>query len=185
VLSLAREVDILSYLPPILHEIREIVEIANVENSSLESVWQAIEDALNNQFILTANKEGLARYEKMLDLKVPATDSVETRRFRLLTRFNEQPPYTNKVTKKLLDTLLGEGHYDYIRDAANKTLTVKLELTVKGQFDAVVAMLERVTPQNMVLTIEIRYNTHQKLSQFTHSQLSAYTHKQLREDVLI
>lgn len=181
---MAREVDILSYLPPILHEIREIVEIANVENSSLESVWQAIEDALNNQFILTANEEGLARYEKMLEMKVPGTDDVETRRFRLLTRFNEQPPYTNKITKKLLDTLLGEGHYDYIRDAANKTLTVKLELTVKGQFDAVVALLERVTPQNMVLTVELRYNQHITLANFTHQQLSSLTHQQLREEVI-
>lgn len=182
---MAREVDILSYFPSVLHEIREIIEIANVENPSLESVWQAIEDALNNQFILTANEEGLDRYEKMLSIKVPGTDDAETRRFRLLTRFNEQPPYTNKVVRQLLDNLLGEGRYDYIRDTANKTLTVKIELTVKGRFDAVVALLERVTPQNMVLTIELRYNTHQKLSQFTHSQLASFTHKQLREDVLI
>lgn len=182
---MAREVDILSYFPSVLHEIREIIEIANIENPSLESVWQAIEDALNNQFILTANEEGLARYEKMLGIKVPGTDSDETRRFRVLTRYNEQAPYTYKVVRMLLDSLLGEGRYDFIRDTSNKTITVKLELTVKGQFDAVVAMLERVTPQNIVLTIELRYNTHQKLSQFTHSQLASFTHKQLREDVLI
>lgn len=181
---MAREVDILSYFPPVLHEIREIIEIANVENPSLESVWQAIEDALNNQFILTANEEGLARYEKMLDLKVPATDDAETRRFRLLTCFNEQPPYTNKVIKRLLDSLLGEGHYEYNRDTANKKITVKLELTVKWQFDAVFFMLERITPQNMIITVGLRYNQHYKLERYKYSELTAFTHEFLRSEVL-
>lgn len=183
-LLLAREVDILSYLPPVLHEVKEIVEIANAEKKPLEGTWQAIEDSLNNQFILTANEKGLARQEKMLKINVPATDTIETRRFRLLTRYQEQAPYTNTVVKQLLDSLLGEGQYVLTRDVATKTLSVKIELTVKGQFDAVVIMLERITPQNMILTVELRYNQNSKLSQFTHAQLSAYTHKQLREDVI-
>lgn len=179
-----REVDILSYLPPVLHGIKELVEIANVENKLLEATWQAIEDSFNNRFILSATEEGLARREKMLKIKVPATDSIETRRFRLLTRYQEQAPYTYRVLKQLLDSLLGEGQYEMNRDAASKTLTVKIELTVKGQFDAVVVMLERITPQNMVLTVELRYNQYSKLTQYTHDQLSAFTHRHLREEVM-
>lgn len=71
--------------------------------------------------------------------------------------------------------------YVLTRDVANKTLFVKIELTVKGQFDAVVVMLERITPQNMVLDIELRYNQHSKLAQYTHAQLAVYSHEQLRE----
>ncbi|WP_400194603.1 putative phage tail protein [Lysinibacillus telephonicus] len=183
-LSLAREVNLLSYIPPVLHEIKEIVEIANVEKKPIEGTWQAIEDSLNNQFIVTANEEGVSRYERMLKMNVPATDTLETRRFRLLTRFQEQAPYTKTVLKQLLDTLLGEDHYTLNRDTANKTLSVKIELTVKGQFDAVFLLLERITPQNMILTVELRYNQHSKLAQYTHAQLSIYTHKSLREDVI-
>ncbi|MEH7522023.1 putative phage tail protein [Bacillus sp. JJ1503] len=179
-----REVDILSYLPPVLHEIKELVEIANVENKLLEATWQAIEDSFNNRFIMLATEEGLARREKMLKIKVPATDSIETRRFRLLTRYQEQAPYTNRVLKQLLDSLLGEGQYELKRDVAAKTINVKIELTVKGQFDAVVVMLERITPQNMILTVELRFNQNSKLANYTHAQLAAFTHRHLREEVL-
>ncbi|BDH60154.1 hypothetical protein MTP04_02840 [Lysinibacillus sp. PLM2] len=181
---MAREANLLNYLPPVLHEVKEIVEIANVEKQPIERTWQAIEDSFNNSFILTATEEGLSRREKSLNIKVPATDTIETRRFRLLTRYQEQAPYTKTVLDQLLDSLLGEGRYELIRDAAAKRITVKLELTVKGQFDAVYIMLERITPQNMILTVELRYNQHSKLAQFTHTQLAAFTHKQLREDVI-
>ena len=181
---MVREVDVISYLPPILHEIKEIVAIANVENPVLEALWQQIEDTLNNQFVITANKNGADRYEKMLKLNVPATDTIETRRFRILTRYQEQVPYTFKALKQLLDSLLGEGQYDLKRDVEAKTLSVKIELTVKGMFDAVVVMLERITPQNMELTVQLRYNQHSTLARYTHAQLAVFTHKQIREEVM-
>lgn len=181
---MVREVDVIGYLPPILHEIKEIVEIANVENPVLESLWQQIEDTLNNQFVVTTNELGAKRYEKMLKLKVPETDTIETRIFRILTRYQEQAPYSYKVLIQLLDSLLGEGQYELKRDVAAKILSVKIELTVKGMFDAVVVMLERITPQNMVLTVQLRYNQHRTLASFTHAQLAAFTHKQLREDMM-
>ncbi|MFJ3389960.1 putative phage tail protein [Lysinibacillus sp. NPDC086135] len=181
---MARDIDIIGYLPPILHEIKEIIAITNVENPVLESLWQQIEDTLNNQFVVTANEQGAERYEKMLKLKVPATDTIETRRFRILTRYQEQAPYSFRVLKQLLDSLLGVGQYELKRDVAAKTLSVKIELTVKGMFDAVVVMLERITPQNMVLTVQLRYNQHSTLVRFTHAQLAAFTHEQLREVVM-
>lgn len=51
-------------------------------------------------------------------------------------------------------------------------------------FDAVVIMLERITPQNMILTVELRYNQHALLKKYTHAQLKAFTHKQIREEVM-
>ncbi len=183
-LSLAREVNILSYLPPVLHEIKELVELANVENPTLEDLWQRIEDALNNQFVVTSNIEGASRYEKMLRLKVPATDTLETRQFRILTRYQEQAPYTYPVLKRLLDGLLGVGQYELTRNVAEKWIKVKLELTVKRQFEAVEIMLERITPQNMLLTVELRYNQHSLLRNLTHGQMRTYTHYKLRNEVL-
>ncbi|MFY0520931.1 putative phage tail protein [Lysinibacillus sp. UGB7] len=181
---MAREVDIIGYLPTTLHEIKEIIATATVEKPVLEALWQEIENTLNNQFVITINETGASRYEKMLKLNVPATDSIETRKFRILTRYQEQAPYTYRVLKQLLDSLLGEGQYELKRDVAAKTLSVKIELTVKGMFDAVVVMLERITPQNMALTVQLRYNQHSTLKRYTHAQLAAFTHQQLREEVM-
>lgn len=181
---MAKEVDILSYLPPVLYEIKELIEIANIENPVLSSLWEEIESYLNDLFVATASERGIARYEKMLKLNVPATDSLETRRFRVLTRYQEQAPYSFKVLKQTLDSLLGEGRYKLERNVSTKVLTVKIELTAKGMFDSVIFMLERITPQNMILKVELRYNQHSWISRYTHAQLSQFTHEQLRNEVL-
>lgn len=180
---MAREIDILSYLPSILHEIKELIEIADVEKPVLEALWQEIDNTLNNQFVITANSDGANRFEKMLKLQAGESESIETRRFRILTRYQEQAPYSYKVLKQLLDSLLGEGQYTLERNVAEKWLRVRMELTVKRQFEAVEILLERITPQNMVLTIELRYNQHSLLKKYTHAQLAAFTHQQIREDV--
>lgn len=181
---MAREVDILSYLPPILHEIKELQRIASLENPSLERVWELTESLLNNQFILTLDERGASRYEKILGLVAGESESLETRRFRILSRYQEQAPYSYPVLKQLLDSLLGEGKYELTRSTSEKWVRVKLELTVSRQFEIVEVLLERVTPQNMLLYVEVRYNQHSTLARFTHAQLAAYTHKQLREEVL-
>ena len=69
-------------------------------------------------------------------------------------------------------------------NVADKTLKVKIELTVKGMFQAVEEMLERITPQNMVLTVELRFNQHSLLTKYTHAELAVFTHEQLRNEVL-
>lgn len=176
--------DVLSYLPPIFHEIKEMIEIAKAENPLLEALWQEIENALLDQFLLSATERGIKRNEDMLHIVSMATESLKTRRFRLLTRFNEQVPYTRPVLRNLLNTLLGENGYELTINAADKTLKVKIELTVKGMFEAVEQMLERITPQNMVITVELRYNQYSLLAKYTHAQLAAFTHEQLRNEVL-
>lgn len=181
---MVKGVDGLSYLPPIFHEIKDMIEIAKVENPLLKDLWQEIENALLDQFLMSATERGIKRNEDMLHIVSMATESLETRRFRLLTRFNEQVPYTRPVLRNLLNTLLGENGYELTINTADKTLKVKIELTVRGMFQAVEEMLERIVPQNMVLTIELRYNQYIALSDYTHAQLTAFTHNQLREEVL-
>lgn len=181
---MARDVDILSYLPPILHEIKELQKIAELENPTLEQVWQSIEDALNNQFVVSANEDGLGRYEKMFNLVAGESETVETRRFRVMSKYQERLPFTWRILKNTLDTLLGEGNYELSRSVEEKWVKVKLELMVKKQFEVVEIMLERVTPQNMVLIVELRYNQHKTLVSFRHSELARYRHIDIREEVI-
>lgn len=181
---MAREVDILRYLPPILHEIKELQKISELENPTLEQVWQMVEDALNNQFVVSAKEDGLTRYEKMFKLVAGESEDIETRRFRVMSRYQERLPFSWLVVENSLDTLLGKGNYELTRSTSEKWIRVRLELTVQRQFEVVEMMLERVTPQNVILYVEIRYNQHSMLMNYTHQQLSAYTHQQLREEVI-
>lgn len=179
-----RKVEILNYLPPILIEIRELKAIAGVENPILESLWRKIAATLNNQFILTADEEGINRYEKMLGLQVSDSDTLETRIFRVLARYQEQAPYTYRTLKLILDSLLGEENYTMELNAAEKWLAVKIELTVKRQFEAVEETLERMVPQNMILTVELRFNQWSKIKQKTWGELLSKTWREVKEEVL-
>lgn len=181
---MVKEVDILSYLPPVLHEVKEIVEIANVENPVIEALWQEIENTLNNQFVVTANEAGASRYERMLQLLAGETEEIETRRFRILSRYQEQAPYSYIALKRMLDTLLGEGKYAMDRNVAEKWLKVKLELTVKRQFEAVEVLLERVTPQDMLLSVTLRYNQWGTVKVKTWGELKNRTWREVKEEVI-
>lgn len=182
--SLAKEVDILRYLPPILQEVAEFQAIANVENPILSALYQEIEAALNDQFIETASERGIARYESMLRITPFANDTLETRRFRVASKWIARLPYTRRILVERLNATLGEGRYELDIDKDTKTVTVKIELSVKRQFDVVSEMLEEMLPQNMVLIVKLRYNQHLTLAQFTHEHLSSYTHAGLREEVV-
>lgn len=183
-MSLAREVDILNYLPAILHEIKELQTVAEMENPTLEKVWDFVESALNNQFVLLADERGIARHEKILSIKAGATEDVETRRFRVLSRYQEQAPYTYPVLKELLNSLLGEGKYEMTRNVAEKWLKVRMELTVSRQFEVVEMLLERVTPQTLVLTVELRYNQWSKVKTLTWGELLNRTWIEVKEEVI-
>lgn len=181
---MARDVNILGYLPTILLEIKELKAIAGVENPILESLWRMIDATLNNQFIITADEEGINRYEKMLGLQVSDSDTLETRIFRVLARYQEQAPYTYRTLRLILDSLLGAGNYTMERNVEEKWLVVKIELTVKRQFEAVEDTLERMVPQNMILTVELRFNQWSKIKLKTWGELLSKTWRDVKEEVL-
>lgn len=181
---MAREVDIIQYWPQVLLDIKEMLAIAKVENPTLSALWDLIEQKLNDQFILTASADGATRYEQMLNIHPFDTDTIETRRFRILTRYQEQAPYSEEVLIRLLNSLLGDGAYELTIDKADKALDLKLELTVRNQFNVARDLLERIVPQNMVLTVRLRYVPHGDLWSYQHADLSAFTHDQIRNGVI-
>ena len=174
----------LSEIPEVLTEVKEIKAIAQVEDPILMAEWKLVQQIYNNQFVLTADIDGIERYEKMLGIRPSDQDTIESRRFRILARFQEQAPYTWKVLLGLLDSLLGVGNYEAERNVADKWVRVKLELTIGSQIQAVTDMLERIVPQNMIINIELRFNTWLQISQKTWGQVNTLTWGTVREGVI-
>ncbi|MFF5993475.1 putative phage tail protein [Lysinibacillus sp. KU-BSD001] len=181
---MVRNIDIVQYWPPVLRDIKEMLAIAKVENPVLSALWELLEQTLNDQFVVTVSEDGANRYEQTLNLQVMDNDSIETRRFRILTRYQEQAPYTEEVLIRLLNSLLGNGAYELTINKADKTVDVKLELTVRGMFDAAKDLLERIVPQNMELTVRLRYIQHSVLQDYRHIDLKPFTHDQIRNGVI-
>lgn len=58
---------LIEYLPHIIRDVREYKAIMNdAEQPEMVDVWQAVDDALNDQFIVDATENGVSRWEKNL-----------------------------------------------------------------------------------------------------------------------
>lgn len=181
---MVRDIKIIDYLPQVLKEVKEIKAINSVENNILEQEWIFAFQQLENQFVEYADEDGIKRYEKMLGLKYLDTDSLETRRLRILSYFQRQAPYTYKVLIRILNSLLGEGEYTIQRNVATKELNIKLNLDVKAQFNILAEILESIVPVDMTINLGLLYNNHHTLSAYTHEELAQFTYQYLREGVL-
>lgn len=161
----------------------EIKAIMNAEQISFDGVWVSSESVMNNQFVTQANEDGVARYEHILGITPKATYTLDERKFNILARMNESLPYTMKQLHNSLGSLCGEDGYTLKLDHGTYTLVVKLGLANENNVQAVVELLDKMTPANIVKKVML-FNTHLILTDFTHEQLSAFTHKELREAVI-
>lgn len=177
------KVDLLEKLPLYHRGIYEYQQIAKAQEPELEAILKAIDFVLDNFFIETATEYGISRLEKMARVTPVEGDTLDTRRFNLLAKWNSNIPYTEQALNQLLSALCGEDGYKLIIDGANYTLTVKLALYNESNIEAVRELLEKVVPANMVINITL-YNSYGTLTSFTHEQLAQYTHTELREEIL-
>ena len=180
---MATERLLIDYLPPYMQEYLEIKEIMKAEQPEIDDLWNAVEKALADQYILDATEYGVKRWESMLLISPKDTDTLDERKFRILTRLNQELPYTLTRLKEALTNLCGNDGFFIEMNAAEYHIQVKLALGNKNNYQDMVDLLKKMIPANMTQVVQIMYNTHELLAQFTHQYMSAYTHKQLREEV--
>ncbi|WP_019555192.1 putative phage tail protein [Propionispira raffinosivorans] len=179
-----RDVDVSRYYPSVVKEAKEFHEIAARENEMFKIIWLALDDCLNDQFILDSTKNGVSRREIMLKITPKASDTLDERKFRLLMRYNEMLPYTVPDLKQKLANLCGANGYRINLVNNLFSLEVRVELIAKKNLESVQEMLERIVPMNMTLFVDLLYNQHFTLGKLTHEQLRKYTHNTLRNEVI-
>lgn len=178
-----RYVEPFDYLPPVMQEVREIQEIYNGLGPEIRLFYVNAEEARNECFVLNAVGEGLERWERMLKIKLFASDTFEDRRLRILARLNGDTPYTFEKIYNKLKILCGEKNVsmDYTKEIY--TLRVIIKLEAKNQFKTVIETLREMLPCNISLICNIAYNTHKVLKKYPHCELKPFTHSQLREHI--
>ena len=160
-----------SYWPEYLRELREFRALAGAEEPELTTAGAALRRAPDDFYTATLTDAGCARWERLLGLPVVHGGDLAQRRFRIMTRMNEQRPFTMARLGEMLRGLCGEEGFTLALDGADFLLTVRLALTARQMLSDAAALLDRVVPVN--LTVDR-----------THAALEAYTHDQLRNEVL-
>lgn len=85
---------LLDYLPPVLREVLEFQTINAANEPEIEVAWDAAALLLANQFLETADENGVAVWERELKIYPKDTDTLEVRKARIKAMWNLELPYT-------------------------------------------------------------------------------------------
>lgn len=150
---MSKAVDLLSYWMPILRNLKEFKEIAKAEEPEFILMLEAIEQTLANMFIELANEDGIKRFEKMLNITPEAGETLSTRRFKILSKWNNKGVFTVHHLAEILTSFCGEGNYKIIEKYNDYIIEVVTHLAIKDAFELVDGLIRDAIPCNMVLEL--------------------------------
>lgn len=175
---------LIDYLPHYMQEYMEIKEIMKAEQPEIDALWSSVENAFADQYILDATVYGVSRWESMLGISPKDTDTLDERKFRILTRLNQELPYTLTRLKEVLTTLCGADGFTIDLQAAQYHIEIKLGVGNHSNYEEVQKLLNKMLPANLTQYIRLMYNTHSMVELCRHIDLAAFTHQQMRSEVL-
>lgn len=94
-------------------EMQQIMKSANI---STDEIDKNIEGTWNNAFILDADEIGISKYEDFLSIIPLPSDTLEDRRQKVLTAWNNDNRFTLKTLKKRLEQRCGKDNYKICDD---------------------------------------------------------------------
>lgn len=148
---MSREIDLIKYLPDFMQQFLQLRLISEVESEKLQEILSELCKIDNNQYILTADSDGLKRYEKMLGISVEQGDTLESRRKRVLNKWNDQDTYTYSTFLKKLDLICGAGNYQIVEHFKQYFLELYTDLRECGEMAELENIVDYMLPCNMVL----------------------------------
>lgn len=163
---MAKEVDLLSYWMPILRNLKEFKEIAKAEEPEIKALLEAVDRALANMFISTADEYGISQFEKMMGIYPENKADLETRRFNVLVKWNDNTIYTDVTLEGILTTLCGgKDRYKIERDYNNYHIAITTTVSVSGAYEAIRKLLSDILPCNLTWEIanNVEYETGEPL----------------------
>lgn len=174
---------IIDYLPDYMKEYREFQSITDAVQLLLKELYDKIYLSLDNNFLADADKEGIARYEKILKIVPTESSLLEARRFKVQSSFLDYSNYTLYSLKQYLDSILGNDGYEVELQSRIYTLVVKIKLSEKYKFDVVMDYFKKNVPANIIINAYILFNLNSSISRFTHKQLQKWSHNYIRSEV--
>lgn len=176
--------NLIEYIPQMFQNIREYKAILEEgEQHEFDSLWEEVDNTLNNQFVGSANEAGVKRYEKILNISPKSTATLDERKFTIKSKLNEEIPFTLKILERKLKMLCGDDGYVIISIPEEYRLVVGLGLVAYNNYYDVENLLKKMVPANILIEISEIYNRHSALHGFTYEELEEYTNYQLRNEV--
>lgn len=141
------------YLPDFISGIKEFQELDKALTPELDQLNHTIQQVQQNQFIETANHEGLSYYERIL--KIRPDKDIEIIRFNILSKFNSTIPFTMRWLQNSLNSTIGQESYLIDLDHTNYTLTISIMKHKEQLISHLRQELEDKLPAHLILVINV------------------------------
>lgn len=168
------------FAPVIVTNILDFRELYNINESQGEDLSLSVRTVSGNTCISKSNDYILSIWEDIMGITNQSGASLDERRSIILSKLIKNS-FSLDVLRSKLDALCG-GRYELSMDSSFTTLTVRIASVSLFLLNAIIDMLESLIPLNVMLDIQVIYNSYGKLSLYKHSELSSYTHQELREE---
>lgn len=175
-----RTISPIKYLPELLQPIQDFQGLNDAYKAELKDLYEACAALFDDQFINTASETILAKWENHLGILPNATDTLDERRFRILAKLNDTPPYTERYLKNKLVELCSDGEFELEIDIPNYTVSVGVTVNSQANTETINAWLRELLPANLLLSVYQVLARHYELVGLTHNDLSHYTHNQIK-----
>ena len=175
-----RTISPIKYLPELLQPIQDFQGLNDAYKAELKDLYEACAVLFDDQFISTASETILAKWENHLGILPNATDTLDERRFRILAKLNDTPPYTERYLKNKLVELCSDGEFELEIDIPNYTVRVGVTLNSLANTETINAWLRELLPANLLLSVYQVMARHYELTKYTHEELAQYTHDQIK-----
>lgn len=172
---------LLSYLPPMLREIKEYQAITEAEQPEIDAVFSAIFSAPDERSPQTASEIGISIWENLFDITPIPSDTLEDRRFKVRSIMRDDSKMNYSVMVEKLTALCGAGCFEVIYRPDEYYLEVRIALISKNVKTQVLEMLDEDIPANFLMLVDLLYIKYAQLQKLTYGEMSAYTCEQLRE----
>lgn len=139
------------YLPEFISSIKEFQELDKTCSIEIDELRKKLYQLQQNQFIETANQEGLRRYEQLIGLSSEGDEQL--RRFNILNKYNSTIPFTMVWLKNMLNTTLGKGNFLLDINYRHYTLTISVVASKEHLTSSLYKDLRKKIPCNLVLNI--------------------------------
>lgn len=150
---MSREVNIQNHWIQIIKNIGEFQQIAKGENPEFNELTVCIERLLLDCFVQDSTEYGVRRWESLLNI-IPITgESLDDRKIRILTYLNVKLPYSWRVLKQTLTSILGENNFTMSYNNQTYTLDLYVQVTSLNQFHDIKNLLNIILPQNIILNL--------------------------------
>ena len=140
---------LIKYLPDFMQKFSEIKELMRVTNIESDQIYPLIGKCLDEAFIEDCSEYGIRKYENCLHIIPDESETLETRKLRILMRWHDYAPYTFRVLVNKLNMICGVNNYDLQENLTRYEIKLFTHLKLPWQIKEIENLLLKILPMNV------------------------------------